>query len=115
MKFSNPRREAIFEDWPSGNAKVRCRFWIEGAKRGERVCRQTTDKHGEPCKPKKKTYCLRACIIDGDDGLTYLLEHTTVGFITIGSHDMKHDVETVFYANDPERHAKLVALLQARQ
>ena len=114
-KLCNPRREAVFNDWPSGRVRVNCRFWIESdPKRGERVYRQTEDKNGRPCKPKQKTYCTRACIVDGDDGRTYLLEQSgNFGFITIASHDMKYDVETVHEGDNPSYYTELSGLLGA--
>ncbi len=113
MQFSNPRREASFDDWPSGRARVRCRFWIESdPKKGERVCRQTEDKHGRPCKPKKTTYAPRFAIVDGDDGRTYTLEFGKYGggSVRVGSSDLVHDVETVYQNSDPERYAELGAM-----
>jgi hypothetical protein len=111
MQFSNPRREASFDDWPSGRARVACKFWIESdPKKGERVCRQTEDKHGRPCKPKKTTYSLRCAIVDGDDGRTYTLELNRFGSVRIGSSDMVHDVETFHIGTQAERYAELVAL-----
>ena len=113
-KLSNPRRDAVLGDWPSGRVRVNCRFWIESdPKRGERVCRQIEDKNGRFCKPKRKTYCTRACIVDGDDGRTYLLEQARFGFITIASHDMKYDVETIHEDDNPSYYAELSGLLGA--
>ena len=109
MKLTNPRREAEFDDWPSGGRRVRCRFWIESdPKKGERVCRQTEDKHGRPCKPKKTSYALRALIVDGDDGRTYTIELNRYGSVRIGSSDMQHDAGHLY--KEADQYAELVAM-----
>jgi hypothetical protein len=73
--FSNPRLSAEFDDWPSGSVRVKCKFQVEqDPKRGWRVSRTTTDKHGTWCKPKVTTYGGPAVIVDGSDGRTYILQ-----------------------------------------
>ena len=69
MKFSNPRKKAVIADYPLGRDKRgQCVFEVHSdPKKGERVSKTTTGK------PSFSTYADRACIVDGDDGRTYLL------------------------------------------
>lgn len=130
ITFTNPRHLAEFDDWPSGRDRVKCKFYIEhDAKRGWRVCRQTTDKHGKWCKPKTKTFSGMACIVDGSNGKTYILQLAQAyGFVTVSRHDfMDADPKELdrdqgrigsntasFHKEDPE-HAALVALIISGQ
>ena len=68
MNYSNPRMEAIVENWPSGRNTVTARFYVETAKRGQRGCRVTTGK------PKTLTFARQVRIVDGDDGRIYFAE-----------------------------------------
>lgn len=104
--YSNPRREAIIENWPSGRKHVTARFWIEiHPKRGERACRQTTGK------PKKLTYAPHFCIVDGDDGRTYLLHDSNYGHITVMEGNMKFEHESEHPEGDRSKYNELSALL----
>ena len=95
MNYSNPRMTATIPDWPSGSKRVTARFEIEQhPKRGERAVRTTT---GEP---KKLTYAVRARIVDGDDGRTYIAEYSIYGHINIMRGDMKFSQETI-HPTDP--------------
>src|ERR1035441_8551481 len=95
MNYSNPRMTATIPDWPSGSKRVTARFEIEQhPKRGERAGRTTT---GEP---KKLTYAVRARIVDGDDGRTYIAEYSIYGHINIMRGDMKFSQETI-HPTDP--------------
>lgn len=89
LTFSNPRVLAEFADWPNGRNRVKCRFYVEhDLKRGFRVCRQTTDKNGQWCKPKMHTYASLSCIVDGSDGKTYILRSVPeYGMICVDRHD----------------------------
>ena len=93
---SNPRKELRVEDWPIGGSnKGLCLFSHESNNRGERIGRQTVNKHGVMCKVKYSTYYRRACIVDGSDGRTHILGLTTYG-ISVMSGDMKHSDFSVF-------------------
>ena len=77
VKFSNPRREAEFDDWPFGRHRCRCRFVVETGRAGERVARTTENKARTGWnKPKRTTYADRFVIVDGDDSKTYLLSRS---------------------------------------
>lgn len=70
ITFSNPRLDTTIEDYPTGLGKRGpCRFWFESkAKKGHRICRQTTGK------VKTATFGDKGCIVDGSDGRTYILQ-----------------------------------------
>lgn len=112
ITYSNPRMHAEFNDWPLGGSKRgRCVFNIEYApKRGFRVTRTTTGK------PKVKTYGGQACIVDGSDGRTYILQKAPMqyGFITISRSDFM-DEGTVWPDGNPESYAELDALIREAQ
>jgi len=77
MNFRNPVKVAHFKDWPIGGAnRGECKFELETNKRGTRVLRTTTNKHGAWCKPKMGTYGGAACFVTGDDGKVYILQFT---------------------------------------
>lgn len=100
-QFSNPRKSAIIDGWPSGRMRVQAKFEVEGdPKKGERVSRttQTKDLTGWNA-PHRTTYSNQFVIVDGDDGKTYLLGDVGGG-IVIWAADMKHTVEYV-WASDP--------------
>lgn len=87
MLFHNPRKEAVFTDWPSGSKRVTCTFKVEANKRGERIARTTTGK------PKVTTYYDKIRIVDGDDGKTYMLaESKNYKMISVLSHNMQHSL-----------------------
>lgn len=92
--YSNPRMSATIDSWTSGSKRVVARFKIESGPRGERGVRITTGA------PKKLTYAVKARIVDGDDGKTYIAELTMYGPITIMCGDMKYHKET-FFERDP--------------
>lgn len=89
--YSNPRMSATIEKWPHGKQRVTAHFTIEKhPTRGERAVRVTTGA------PKKLTYAVKARIVDGDDGRTYIAELTVFGHISIMCGDMKFQKETLF-------------------
>ncbi len=95
VKFSNPRKVAEFDDWPSGSQRVKCKFEVEHSpKKGYRVSR-TTQKNGVWCKPKLSTYSKgSAAIVDGDDGKTYILQASPeYGMIVVMTHDFMNAVD----------------------
>jgi hypothetical protein len=102
LTYTNPRTEATIENWPSGSKRVTARFTIERAKKGERAVRVTDGA------PKKLTFAVRARIVDGSDGRTYIAELTQFGHISIMRGDMKFSHEAVF-PGDP-RYADMKAL-----
>jgi len=104
LTYSNPRLEAIIENWPSGNRRVTATFLVEVSDRGERVSRTTTGA------PKKLTYAKKARIVDGSDGRTYLLTLTVYGGITVYQSNMKFEQETVWAEAEPERYNELLKL-----
>lgn len=99
--YSNPRMEAVIEDWPSGQHRTTATFQIEQhPKRGERATRITLNpKTGKPNAPKALTYAVKARIVDGDDGRTYIAELTNYGFVKIMRGDMQYQHETIFREN----------------
>ena len=72
LTFTNPRKEADFDDWPIGRQRCKCRFYVETGRKGERMCRVTENKNRDGWnKPKKTIYALQWQIVDGSDGKTY--------------------------------------------
>jgi hypothetical protein len=120
IKFSNPRLEATFPDWPYGsNKRGECRFWVENhATRGYRVGRQTFGK------PKYDTYGGRAVIVDGSNGKTYILQfaYQSAGisnfikisrsdFMNAGMDDLGRD--SAVFSRDVDDYATLKALIDS--
>ena len=103
--YSNPRTEAVIENWPHGSQRVTARFSIEATPRGERAVRVTTGA------PKKLTFARKMRIVDGDDSRTYIAELSNYGFVTIMCGDMKFQHEVV-HEREP-RHAELLKLFEA--
>lgn len=111
--YSNPRLEAVYDDWPSGRHRTTAIFTIErDPRRGERGTRRTLHPEtGRPSAPKLLTYGDKARIVDGDDGRTYILVLSKAyGHITVFQSNMQFEEETVF-TRDP-RYAALLALFQ---
>lgn len=101
--YSNPRKRATIENWPHGSKRVTAQFVIEvHPNRGERAVRTTTGA------PKKLTFAKQMCIVDGNDGRTYIAALTGYGHITIHRGDMKFNEES-FFERDP-RYAEIRAL-----
>ena len=101
--YSNPRQEAVIENWPIGRNRCIATFTIEAdPKRGERAVRTTVGA------AKKLTFAHKARIVDGDDGRTYLAMLTASGFVSIFKGDMKFQHESVF--EDDARYPELRAL-----
>lgn len=104
--FSNPRKSAVIENWPSGSKRVTAVFEVESNKKGERVLRTTTGK------PKMTTYNRSMAIVDGDDGKTYILGLAThFNMVTIYSSDMKLSVRHVSDNDQTGEYQKLLRLL----
>lgn len=83
ITFSNPRVEAVIENYPLGGSKRGpMKFWFERhPKRGQRICRQSTGK------VKTATFALMGAIVDGSDGKTYVIQCNYSGFITVYASD----------------------------
>ena len=123
ITFTNPRISADFDDWPSGRDRVKCSFRVDRDKRGWRISRTTTNKHGAWCKPKLSTYSGPAAIVDGSDGKTYILQIAAgYGFISIHRHDFmcptSEDLgrepgkgSSVFERDEPELYKALFSLI----
>lgn len=111
MIFSNPRLKAVIEDYPlGGNKRGQCTFEIEFKPgKGYRAVRTTTGK------PKLHTYGGKAVIVDGDDGKTYILQHTNYGgFINISRWDfMNADPGACFPGESPERFKELSGIIES--
>lgn len=107
--YSNPRLEAVIENWPIGSKRTTASFQIEKTNRGERARRFTIDpKTGRPSAAKVLTYAVKARIVDGDDGRTYIIERSVYRFISVMRGDMKFQEETIF--PDNVRFAEIDAL-----
>lgn len=107
MNYFNQRTDAFFEDWPSGNKRVECRFWVEDVPgKGQRMCKQTTGK------PKKTNYVDKTVIVDGEDDKTYILRRPSFfGFIEVFNHAFK-SVETAHASSNKERFDYLNDLIE---
>jgi hypothetical protein len=104
--YSNPRMSATIEGWPSGGKRVTAVFEIEThPTRGQRCIRTTTGAR------KLLTFAVKARVVDGDDGRTYIATLTSFGHITIHKGDMKFYHESVF-ETDP-RYPELLKLFPA--
>lgn len=101
MNYTNPRMSFETNDWPYGRQiRVRAVFAIEQGKKGERTVRITDNPKGGQNKPKKTTFSLKARIVDGDDGKTYIAELSQYGNITIMQSNMQYQEESVFPGDD---------------
>ena len=113
LTYSNPRLEALFDDWPFGRtARATAHFVIEAdPARGERAARRTLDpRTGKWCAWKRLTYARKARIDDGSDGRTYIAELSGYGFVTFMRSDMRFAHETVCRGDD--FYAAAVALFE---
>jgi hypothetical protein len=113
VKYSNPRLIAEFNDWPIGGSnRGQCRFAVEdGGKKGYRVSRTTTNKFGSWCNPKYTTYGGAACIVDGEDGRTYILQQVTEwGAVKVWQHDFKTS-EYFSHSTDDVQYRELLAVI----
>ena len=123
LPFSNPRLVAEFDDWPSGQHRVRCRFQVLPCDRyGVRVSRTTTNPAGKWNKPKLTTAAGPSAIVDGADGRTYVLQevpaYRAVGVLAsdfmCAALPCKHgNMSTVSAGSDPELYATLKSLIDA--
>ena len=100
LTYSNPRKSYTTDQWPYGSMRTTATFTIEANKRGQRVSRVTINpKNGRTNKPKTTTYSMKACIVDGSDGRTYIAELTMYGHITIMESNLQYQ-QAVFHTND---------------
>jgi len=115
MRYSNPRRSAVIEDWPSGRHRVRAEFIVQSKPdHGERVSRITEKPKGGQGKPKCTTYGQRFTIVDGDDGCTYLLEYSHYGQVIVWPGTLK---ETRYLSDNEhsEERAHVLELLGIKE
>jgi hypothetical protein len=115
MHYSNPRQDCTIDDWPYGQSRTQARFYIDRDERkGERGVRTTVDpKTGRVSKPKTLTYAAQACIVDGEDGKTYILELAkSYTHLSVMQSNMQYQQETIF-PDDP-RFNELLDLLRKR-
>lgn len=116
LTYSNARAVAEFADWPHGrNERTRCTFRVERVKgRGERVSRVTVDpRTGREAKPKVTTAGLRAAIVDGSDGKTYVVTLTIYGGLSVMRGTLDVSQESVFPGDD--RYPALRAMVEGVQ
>ena len=107
MQYTNPRKECQINDWPYGNKRVKCKFFIEEAKGKQRAVRTTENPKGGWNKPKKLTYAIKSLIVDGSDGKTYILNE--VGHaLNVMQANMKYSQE--YIAPDDDRFEELKAM-----
>lgn len=109
LELTNPRTTAVRDDWPDGKGTVTATFTLEITKNGQRIVRVTSSEHRPSSKPKKTTYCLRMCIVDGEDGKTYLLGHTEFGQMVLIPGTLKTTEYFHKNSHDPEVAATYVA------
>ena len=108
MEYSNPRTEAIFHDWPYGNKRCNCLFYVEASKGKERAVRKTDNpKTGRWNKPKTMTYAYNVCFMDGDDGRIYVMNFTG-NAVSIMKSDMKLQHE--YIGADDEQYREIIKL-----
>jgi hypothetical protein len=109
LTYSNPRIEAVIENWPSGSLRTTATFRIEANNRGERATRTTINpKNGRVSAPKLLTYATKMRIVDGSDGRTYIAALTAFGHISVFQSNMQFQQEAIF-DRDP-RYADILAL-----
>jgi hypothetical protein len=107
MIYSNPRKFANFNDWPSGGKRVTCTFAVEShPKKGERVGRTTTGA------TKYSTYSPKVAIVDGDNGRTYILSNSKYGGGHLSVHDSAFMSHESFFSDHP-RYNEMLELLNA--
>ena len=106
LQLSNPRREAVVEDWPNGRRRVNAFFSVETVKGKDRVCRTTTGK------PKKTTYHVKMRLVDGDDGRIYALGLTELNQMVLWAGTLK---TTEYFHEDDEEYGVYRALLEAAE
>ena len=109
--YSNPRMEAVIENWPSGRHRTTATFRIEThPTRGQRGTRFTIGpRTGQPSAIKTLTYARQARIVDGDDGRTYIAELTMYGHINVMQSNMQFQAEDAIFPDNP-RYATMRAL-----
>lgn len=110
-QYSNPCVTKVIDTWPFGSHKTKAIFGVERKHgKGQRIIRVLIDpKTGKECTPKKLTYAVRACIVDGDDGRTYLLNQTIYKSISVMKGDMQVQHEHI--TNEDPRYPTLLAML----
>lgn len=96
--YSNPRLEAVINDWPSGRHRTTATFRVEIVPgKGERGTRFTLHPTtGQPNAAKKLAYAGKVRIVDGDDGKTYIIEWSAMyGFVSVMQSNMQFQEETI--------------------
>ena len=111
MNYTNPRTELTVNDWPYGRLRTTAIFSIEQVKGKERAVRSTINpKTGRANKPKKTTYSLKARIVDGSDGRTYIAELTNYGAVSIMQSNLQYQHE--YISDNDSRYADLLELFK---
>lgn len=101
VNYSNPRMEAVIENWPIGTKRTTATFRIETKSGKQRGTRFTIDpKTGRATATKTMTYALKARIVDGIDGKTYIVELTEYRHISVMQSNMKFQHEVIHPDNN---------------
>lgn len=113
IKLSNPRLLVEIPDYPlGGDKRGLCVFAVHRhKKKGYRVSKQTFGK------PKYTTYSGQCCIVDGEDGRTYILSNSKFGgMVSVWRSDFKMASDvcpngTAHESSDPELYADYLKLI----
>lgn len=95
LNYTNPRKSVAIGDWPYGNKRVECNFYIEESKGKQRACRVTANPNtGKNNKPKKLTYARKVLFVDGSDDKTYIMNQVG-NAISVMQSNMKYSQEYI--------------------
>ena len=112
LTYSNPRKDVVIEDWPSGKFKTKAVFTVEAKGDKERAVRTTYHPiHDYANAPKKLTYAQKVRFVDGSDGRLYIIElSANYNMISVmkGTFDYNH--ETIHLSSQPERYNQIKSL-----
>lgn len=114
ITYRDPCTSIHFDNWPWGSKlKTDCFFSVERTKRGERVVRTMIDpRNGRNCKPKKTTYGVKAMIVTGSDGQTYIVQRL-VGAFHVMQSNLQFTQEYIRLLDNSPRYQEMYELFNS--
>lgn len=105
LTFTTPRIALDVPDWPAGNERVFCRFRVRRNAAGQ----ERAEKQVQGGRLRFSPWGSRVRIVDGSDGLTYVIGQRKSGCVFLMNNRMR---ETVFIPFHNDQYHEIVKAIK---